>query len=135
MRETPLGRPIRLLSVYPTFWPRQGGGQMVLAAIAQGLSPRISKIVLTRRLHDTPAREQYEYLSVQRFWSPAPAVWKDYATGVHHVSFWKRCVVTGIDIFCSLGQSLSSLAPSWLTRATERAARENNEVPAPPATT
>jgi NAD(P)-dependent dehydrogenase (short-subunit alcohol dehydrogenase family) len=30
-------------------------------------------------------------------------------------------------------QSLSGLAPSWLTRATERAARENNEVPAPPA--
>jgi glycosyltransferase involved in cell wall biosynthesis len=103
MRENPLGRPIRLLSVYPTFWPRQGGGQMVLAAIAQGLSPRISNTVLTRRLHDTPAREQYEYLSVQRFWNPAPAVWKDYATGVHHVSFWKRCVVTGIDIFCSLG--------------------------------
>ena len=41
MRENPLGRPIRLLSVYPTFWPRQGGGQMVLAAIAQGLSPQI----------------------------------------------------------------------------------------------
>ena len=76
---------------------------MVLAAIAQGLSPQITNTVLTRRLHDTPAREDYEYLSVQRFWNPAPAVWKDYATGVHHVSFWKRCVVTGIDIFCSLG--------------------------------
>jgi glycosyltransferase involved in cell wall biosynthesis len=76
---------------------------MVLAAIAQGLSPQISNTVLTRRLHDTPAREEYEYLSVQRFWNPAPAVWKDYATGVHQVSFWKRCVVTGIDILCSLG--------------------------------
>jgi len=76
---------------------------MVLAAIARGLSPQISNTVLTRRLHDTPAREDYEYLSVQRFWNPAPAVWKDYATGVHHVSFWKRCVVTGIDVFCSLG--------------------------------
>ena len=103
MRENPLGRPIRLLSVYPTFWPRQGGGQMVLAAIAQGLSPQISNTVLTRRLHDTPAREAYEYLSVERFWNPSPAVWKEYATGVHHVSFWKRCVVTGIDIFCALG--------------------------------
>jgi len=102
MRENPLGRPIRLLSVYPTFWPRQGGGQMVLAAIAQGLSPHISNTVLTRRLHDTPAREEYEYLSVERFWNPSPAVWKEYATGVHHVSFWKRCVVTGIDIFCAL---------------------------------
>ena len=75
---------------------------MVLAAIAQGLSPQISNTVLTRRLHDTPAREEYEYLSVQRFWNPSPAVWKDYATGVHHVSFWKRCIVTGIDVVCSL---------------------------------
>jgi glycosyltransferase involved in cell wall biosynthesis len=103
MSEHPLGRPIRVLSVYPTFWPRQGGGQMVLAAIAQGLSPRISNRVLTRRLHDTPAREEYEYLSVERFWNPAPAVWKEYATGIHHVSFWKRCVVTGLDVVCALG--------------------------------
>ena len=102
MRENPLRRPIRLLSVYPTFWPRQGGGQMVLGAIAQGLSTRITNTVLTRRLHDTPAREEYEYLSVQRFWNPAPAIWKEYAVGVHHVSFWKRCVVTGIDVVCSL---------------------------------
>ena len=72
MRENPLGRPIRLLSVYPTFWPRQGGGQMVLGAIAQGLSPQIVNTVLTRRLHDTPAREAYEYLTVQRFWNPSP---------------------------------------------------------------
>jgi glycosyltransferase involved in cell wall biosynthesis len=102
MRENPLGRPIRLLSVYPTFWPRQGGGQMVLAAIAQGLSPQISNVVLTRRLHDTPAYQEYEYLSVERFWNPAPPVWKEYATGVHHVPFWKRCVVTGLDVVCAL---------------------------------
>lgn len=114
MRENPLGRPIRLLSVYPTFWPRQGGGQMVLAAIAQGLSPQISNTVLTRRLHDTPAREQYEYLSVQRFWNPAPAVWKEYATGVQHVSFWKRYVVTGIDIVCALGPLRRLMAESDL---------------------
>jgi glycosyltransferase involved in cell wall biosynthesis len=76
---------------------------MVLGAIAQGLSPQIVNTVLTRRLHDTPAREAYEYLTVQRFWNPSPAVWKEYATGLHHVSFWKRCVVTGIDIFCALG--------------------------------
>jgi glycosyltransferase involved in cell wall biosynthesis len=88
--------------VYPTFWPRQGGGQMVLAAIAQGLSPHISNVVLTRRLHDTPAHQEYEYLSVERFWNPAPPVWKEYATGVHHVSFLKRCVVTGLDVFCAL---------------------------------
>ena len=102
MKENPLGRPIRLLSVYPTFWPRQGGGQMVLAAIARGLSPHITNVVLTRRLHDTPTRQDYEYLSVERFWNPAPAVWKEYATGVHHVSFWKRALVTGIDVFCAL---------------------------------
>jgi glycosyltransferase involved in cell wall biosynthesis len=103
MSDNPLGRPIRVLSVYPTFWPRQGGGQMVLAAIARCLSPDITNTVLTRRLHDTPAHQDYEYLSVERFWNPAPAVWKEYATGIHHVSFWKRCVVTGMDIFCSLG--------------------------------
>ena len=103
MRDNPLGRPIRLLSVYPTFWPRQGGGQMVLAAIAEGLSPQIVNTVLTRRLHDTPARQDYEYLSVQRFWNPSPAVWKEYATGVHHVPFWKRYIVTGLDIVCALG--------------------------------
>jgi glycosyltransferase involved in cell wall biosynthesis len=114
MRENPLGRPIRLLSVYPTFWPRQGGGQMVLGAIAQGLSPQISNVVLTRRLHDTPAREAYEYLSVQRFWNPAPAVWKEYAVGVHPVSFWKRCVVTGIDIFCALAPLRRLMAESDL---------------------
>jgi glycosyltransferase involved in cell wall biosynthesis len=114
MRENPLGRPIRLLSVYPTFWPRQGGGQMVLGAIAQGLSPQISTVVLTRRLHDTPAREAYEYLSVQRFWNPAPAVWKEYAVGVHPVSFWKRCVVTGIDIFCALAPLRRLMAESDL---------------------
>jgi glycosyltransferase involved in cell wall biosynthesis len=76
---------------------------MVLGAIAQGLSPQISNTVLTRRLHDTPAREQYEFLSVERFWNPAPAVWKEYAVGVHRVSFWKKSIVTGIDIFCALG--------------------------------
>jgi len=102
MKENPLGRPIRMLSVYPTFWPRQGGGQMVLGAIAQGLSPQISNTVLTRRLHDTPAREQYEFLSVERFLNPAPAVWKEYAVGVQPVSFWKKSIVTGIDVFCAL---------------------------------
>ena len=114
MRESPLGRPIRVLSVYPTFWPRQGGGQMVLAAIAQGLSPQISNVVLTRRLHDTPARERYEYLSVERFWNPAPAIWKEYATGVHHVSFWKKSIVTGIDVFCALGPLRRLMAESDL---------------------
>lgn len=103
MRDNPLGRPIRVLSLYPTFWPRQGGGQMVLGAIAQGLSPDIENVVLTRRLHDTPATEEYEHLSVRRFWNPAPAIWREYATGVHHVPFWKKAIVTGLDVFCALG--------------------------------
>jgi glycosyltransferase involved in cell wall biosynthesis len=102
------------LSVYPTFWPRQGGGQMVLGAIAQGLSPHISNTVLTRRLHDTPAHERYEFLSVERFWNPAPAVWKEYAVGVHHVAFWKKSIVTGIDIFCALGPLRRLMAVSDL---------------------
>jgi len=37
---------------------------------AQGLSPHLTNTVLTRRLHDTPARETYEHLSVQRFCLP-----------------------------------------------------------------
>jgi glycosyltransferase involved in cell wall biosynthesis len=75
---------------------------MVLAAIAQGLSPRISNTVLTRRFHDTPARQEYDHLSVHRYPNPAPEVWKDYATGARHVSFLKKLVVTGLDIVCSL---------------------------------
>ena len=87
---------------------------MVLAAIAQGLSPRISNTVLTRRQHDTPTRQKYEYLSVERYWNPAPAVWKDYATGLHHVSFVKKLFVTGLDIVCSLGPLRRLMAESDL---------------------
>jgi glycosyltransferase involved in cell wall biosynthesis len=102
MKDNPLGRPVRLLSLYPSFWPRQGGGQMVLAAIAQGLRPRVSNTVLTRRFHDTPASEEYDCLSVRRYPNPAPDAWKDYATGARHVSFAQRCLVAGLDIVCSL---------------------------------
>jgi glycosyltransferase involved in cell wall biosynthesis len=75
---------------------------MVLAAIAQGLSPQISNTVLTRRFRDTPEREEYDYLSVRRYPNPAPEAWKDYATGTRHVSFLQKCIVTGLDIVCSL---------------------------------
>jgi glycosyltransferase involved in cell wall biosynthesis len=75
---------------------------MVLAAIAQGLSPRIVNTVLTRRFHDTPARQEYDHLSVYRYPNPAPEVWKDYATGARHVAFWQKLVVTGLDVLCSL---------------------------------
>ena len=95
-------RPLRVLSLYPSFWPRQGGGQMVLAAIAQGLTPRIVNTVLTRKFADTPASEDYEFLTVRRFANPAPEVWKDYATGKQHVSFLQKLVVTGLDVVCSL---------------------------------
>jgi glycosyltransferase involved in cell wall biosynthesis len=77
---------------------------MVLAAIAQGLSPRIQNIVLTRGYKDSPAAQQYEYLSVRRYANPAPEVWKDYATGTRHVSFLQKLVVTGLDVVCSLPQ-------------------------------
>jgi glycosyltransferase involved in cell wall biosynthesis len=76
---------------------------MVLAAIAQGLSPQITNTVLTRGFQDTAAREDYDYLSVRRYWNPAPEAWKDYATGARHVSFLQKCVVTGFDVVCSLG--------------------------------
>jgi glycosyltransferase involved in cell wall biosynthesis len=95
----------------PTFWPRQGGGQMVIAAIAQGLAPDIETIVLSRRFRDTPPEERYEHLTVRRYGNPAPERWKDYATGARAVSFPQKLVVTGLDIVCSLGP-LSRLV-SW----------------------
>ena len=82
-------RRLRLLSLYPTFWPRQGGGQMVLAAIAEGLSSRLTNQVLTRRFANTGVRKDYEFLTVHYFWNPAPEVWKDYAMGIRQVSFAK----------------------------------------------
>jgi glycosyltransferase involved in cell wall biosynthesis len=102
MTGPPRGGRLRLLSLYPTFWPRQGGGQMVLAAIAEGLASRISNQVLTRRFANTGVRKEYEFLTVHYFWNPAPEVWKDYATGTQHVPFMKKLVVTGLDIVCVL---------------------------------
>ncbi len=93
---------LRLLSLYPTFWPRQGGGQMVLAAIAEGLSSRLTNQVLTRRFENTGVRKEYEFLTVHYFWNPAPDVWKDYATGTRRISFAKKLFVTGLDIVCVL---------------------------------
>jgi len=93
---------LRLLSLYPTFWPRHGGGQMVLAAIAEGLADRLTNEVLTRRFANTGVRKEYEYLTVHYFWNPAPETWKDYATGIRHISFPKKVFVTGLDIFCVL---------------------------------
>jgi glycosyltransferase involved in cell wall biosynthesis len=102
MTGAPRGQRLRLLSLYPTFWPRQGGGQMVLAAIAEGLASRITNQVLTRRFANTGVRKEYEFLTVHYFWNPAPEVWKDYATGTQHVPFLKKLVVTGLDIVCVL---------------------------------
>ena len=102
MNGRPRGDRLRLLSLYPTFWPRQGGGQMVLAAIAEGLSSRLTNQVLTRRFANTGVRKEYEFLTVHYFWNPAPEAWKDYATGTQHVSFVKKLVVTGLDIVCAL---------------------------------
>jgi glycosyltransferase involved in cell wall biosynthesis len=102
MTDLPRGERLRLLSLYPTFWPRQGGGQMVLAAIAEGLSSRLTNQVLTRRFANTGVRKEYEFLTVHYYWNPAPEVWKDYATGTRPVSFGKKLVVTGLDIVCAL---------------------------------
>lgn len=103
MRANPLGRPLRVLSLYPSFWPRQGGGQMVLAAIAEGLTPDIVNTVLTRKYRDTPASQDYEFLTVRRYANFAPEIWKDYATGTQAVSFVEKLVVTGLDILCAIG--------------------------------
>jgi glycosyltransferase involved in cell wall biosynthesis len=102
MTGSPRDRRLRLLSLYPTFWPRQGGGQMVLAAIAEGLSSRMTNQVLTRRFANTGTRKQYEFLTVHYFWNPAPETWKDYATGTRAIGFVKKLIVTGLDIFCAM---------------------------------
>ena len=102
MTAAPGVNRLRLLSLYPTFWPRQGGGQMVLAAIAEGLSSRLTNQVLTRRFANTGVRKEYEFLTVHYFWNPAPDVWKDYATGTRQISFAKKLFVTGLDIVCVL---------------------------------
>jgi glycosyltransferase involved in cell wall biosynthesis len=114
MKQNPLGRRARVLSLIPTFWPRQGGGQMVIAAIAQGLSANITNTVFTRRFLDTPAHQEYDHLAVSRFWNPAPETWKDYATGSHHVAFPKKLLVTGLDIVCSLPMLRRAVAESDL---------------------
>jgi glycosyltransferase involved in cell wall biosynthesis len=75
---------------------------MVLAAIAEGLTARLTNDVLTRRFANTGVRKEYEFLTVHYFWNPAPEIWKDYATGTQHVSFLKKLLVTGLDIVCVL---------------------------------
>jgi len=90
--------PIRVLSLIPTFWPRQGGAQMVLASIARSLGPRIENTVLTRGYAGCPARQRYDDFEVRRYWNPAPERWKDYATGAHHVSFPAKACVGAFDV-------------------------------------
>ncbi len=91
-------RPIRLLSLIPTFWPRQGGAQMVLAAIARGLAPGVENVVLTRGYAGSPRDERYDDLDVHRYPNPAPERWKDYATGTHSVSFPAKAMVGVLDV-------------------------------------
>lgn len=96
--------PIRVLSLIPTFWPRQGGAQMVLAAIARGLRPRIDNVVLTRGYDGCPRIESYDDLRVFRYANPAPERWKDYATGAHYVPFPAKACVAALDVAGSLMQ-------------------------------
>jgi len=91
-------RPIRVLSLIPTFWPRQGGAQMVLASIARSLGPRIENTVLTRGYAGSPERQRYDDFEVRRYRNPAPERWKDYATGAHHVSFPAKACVGAFDV-------------------------------------
>ncbi len=90
-------RPIRVMSLIPTFWPRQGGAQMVLAAIAHGLGDRIENVVLTRGYAGSPRYERYDDLGVHRYPNIAPERWKDYATGAHHVPFPAKACVAVLD--------------------------------------
>lgn len=76
---------------------------MVLAGIAQGLSPRISNTVLTRGFQGAAAHEDYDHVSVHRYLNPAPEAWKDSNAGARHVSFLQKCCVAGFDVICSLG--------------------------------
>ena len=94
--------PIRVLSLIPTFWPRQGGAQMVLASIAQALGSRIDNTVLTRGYAGCPIEERYDDFQVRRFWNPAPERWKDYATGAHHVAFPAKACVGVFDVLGSV---------------------------------
>lgn len=103
-------RPIRVLSLIPTFWPKQGGAQMVLAATAHGLGPRIDNVVLTRRFAGSPRHESYSGLQVRRYPNPAPERWKDYATGSHHVSFPAKAFVAVFDAFGCI-RLLHKMAP------------------------
>ena len=102
MAERQIDHPLRVLSLIPTFWPRQGGAQMVLAAIARQLGSRIENTVLTRGYRGLPRRETLDHLTVCRYQSPAPEVWKDYATGKEHVSLLGKGVVGCCDVVCSL---------------------------------
>lgn len=95
-------RPIRVLSLIPTFWPRQGGAQMVLAAIANGLGDRMEDIVLTRGYAGSPTHERYDDFEVERYPNPMPERWKDYATGTHHVPFPAKAAVALFDTLGSL---------------------------------
>jgi glycosyltransferase involved in cell wall biosynthesis len=90
--------PIRVLSLIPTFWPRQGGAQMVLASIAQALGPKIDNTVLTRAYSGCPSTQRYDDFRVQRYPNPAPERWKDYATGAHHVPFPAKACVGVFDV-------------------------------------
>lgn len=90
--------PVRVLSLIPTFWPRQGGAQMVLASVARALASRIETTVLTRGYDGCPDQQRYDHLCVYRYPNPAPGRWKDYASGTHHVSFLAKVCVGSFDV-------------------------------------
>jgi len=106
-------KPLRVVSIIPTFWPRQGGAQVVVASIAKGLGSRLDNVVLTRGYRGSPVDQRYLELRVRRYRNPAPVRWKDYATGRHHVPFAAKACVGIFDV-------LGSIVPLYaLARRTE----------------
>lgn len=89
---------LQVLSLIPTFLPRQGGAQMVLTAIAEGLRSRVASVVLTRGYADSPSFQAYGDFEVHRYPNPAPERWKDYATGAASVSFGEKVSVALLDV-------------------------------------
>jgi glycosyltransferase involved in cell wall biosynthesis len=90
--------PTRLLALIPTFWPRQGGAQMVVAAIASGLRARVECSVLTRGYAGSPKYEDREGMRIVRYGNGAPEPWKDYATGSRSVPFPAKACVALLDV-------------------------------------
>jgi len=93
---------LKVLMIIPTFWPRQGGAQMVIKKIHDKLEGKAQFTVLTRKYKNTPYQEKIEDIKIHRYLNPAPEKWKDYATGTKKVKTWQIIVVAFFDTLCSI---------------------------------